>query len=637
MVAARSFRLVATFLLAAFGAQTPMAESRRSHLVEEAPVAPAWAALCGTDLAYLQSRGLVRPLALASGDPLMANQDPRILTPDHTEPFSVTIQVVGDHSTFRFERSATDAAESKTETWSRTSTRTVRGRLVSIFRRSYPATELAGTLRRQAWGFDDGGLVWGDVIAPGSGTRHRLTLRIGSTNIPAAASSGTRSTVVLADDVQWAGSVVNIQVPGFGDSRVADGAQDFDLVTAARKFYEHFPDAYDSIAFVPQGQAFLPRGALHVNVQNNVRGIGLETFNDSADYGSRGRLKSVEVYPQTSFTTHEMSNHQIMHQWGHYLDLVGIAGVQARGFDPGSHTPLTEGTTTIGATLEATREVVQTTNTPTPQAVDFEIRRAQHPILFHPLEMYVLGKISVEALGTQLIFDDQAQFGDGRSAPAIGTRLRGGVTEVTTGAILGQHGSRGGPSPAEWRRATVVVSREALLSEQEMNYWNFFAQRLADPDRTGVPSYDGYVSFDAATQNTVDLRTDVAPAGGGGAGSAVVEVTRPELGRRDWPGVEFDTKVPSRFVVNQNVRLSGRVTATDRTDFDKVLIRFWKSDGTSEDAVRVQVSLTRSGTFTADFQFSNGQRGLYSMDVFLLWPDAGPQFPRARLTPILVE
>ena len=44
-----------------------------------------------------------------------------------------------------------------------------------------------------------------------------------------------------------------------------------------------------------------------------------------------------------------------------------------------------------------------------------------------------------------------------------------------------------------------------------MDYWNFFAQRLEDPNRTGVTSYDQYPSFDALTGDRVDLQTDIVP------------------------------------------------------------------------------------------------------------------------------
>jgi hypothetical protein len=583
---------------------------------------------CGTDFEYLVLTGRAVPLALDDGQGLMFDQTPAVLRPDHSGTFSIRLQMVGDLATVRFKRWDPEATTDNIEAWSRTATRTAGGRLISIFEKVYPDTELARILRRESWGFDDGGLYWGQVLLPNSETKRGLTLRIGSTGLPAAAP-----VVRLSADVQYAGSIVNIRIPDFGDGRVADGDYGFDLRAAAKTFYEFFPDSYEMIAFIPQSGALAGYGAFHRVVKNEVTGVGLRTFDGSADYGSEGTLQGVELYAQTSFTTHRTSNHEITHQWGHYLDLTDLAGIAGKGWQPDVHTPLTLGATMLGAVLEATREVVRTSGS----ASSFEIGRTAYPLLQHPLELYVMGKLSAEALGTQLIFEDQGQFNpDSAATPDAGTQMRGGVKEVTVGAMLGKHGSRGGPSPSVIRRATVLVSRDALASQAEMDYWNFYAQRLADPNRTGVPSYEGYVSFDRATQNAVDLQTGITPKAGGAAGAAV-EVTTPRFGKRDWRGVEFTDTVPSRFVAGQKVSLAGRITATDRSDFNNVLVRLWKYGGTSDNAVRVWGTVTRSGTFTADVEFTAGQRGFYQMEVFLFWPDSGSQFPRGLLSPILVE
>lgn len=626
----RRWPVIGFALAACLIASGPIAQTQspRFDLPPPLPEGSIPAELCGTELVYLHSLGLVTPLALDDGQALMFDQTPAILRPDWSGNFSIRVQLVGDFPTMRFKRWDPDATGDNIETWSRTGTRTVSGRLVSIFEKAYPDTELARILRRGSWGFDDGSLYWGQVLLPTSDTKRNVRLRIGSTNLPAATP-----VVRLSADVQYAGSVVNIRIPDFGDTRIADGDHGFDLRATAKKFYEFFPDSYDMIAFIPQSSALAGYGAFHRNVKNEVTGIGLRTFDASSDYGSGGTLQGVEVYRDPQFTTHSLSNHEMTHQWGHYLDLTGLAGVAAKGHQPEAHTPLTMGATLLGAVLEATREVVRTGGSTS----SFEIGRTANPILQHPLEMYVMGKLSADALGTQLVFDDQGQFDPNEAAtPDVGTKLSGGVKEVTVGAILGKHGSRSGPSPSVIRRATVLVSRDGFASQAELDYWNCFAQRLADPTRTGVPSYDGYVSFNRATRNAVDLQTSVSPQAGGSAGAAV-EVTTPRFGRRDWRGVEFSDTVPSRFTAGQRATLAGQITATDRSDFNNLLVRFWKYGGTAETAVLAWATVTRSSTFTVDVTFTSAQRGLYAMEVFLFWPNSGTQFPRGIVTPILVE
>ncbi len=76
-------------------------------------------------------------------------------------------------------------------------------------------------------------------------------------------------------------------------------------------------------------------------------------------------------------------------------------------------------------------------------------------------------------------------------------------------------GARSGPAPSEWQRAIVVVSNGRLLTQREMDYWTFYAQREADPSRSGVASYDGYVSFDVATGGGIDLEHEIRPLAAG--------------------------------------------------------------------------------------------------------------------------
>ena len=114
-------------------------------------------------------------------------------------------------------------------------------------------------------------------------------------------------------------------------------------------------------------------------------------------------------------------------------------------------------------------------------------------------------------------------------------------------------------------------------------------------------------------------------------------VDAPSFGPADWRGVVFDAAVPGRFKVGQRARLMGRVTARDRSDFDTILIRFWKFGGTDSEAVRVAQRVSSSGSFDLDVEFRDRQQGRYSMEVFLFWPDSGAQYPRSDLTPLIVE
>ena len=392
-----------------------------------------------------------------------------------------------------------------------------------------------------------------------------------------------------------------------------------------------FQTATISLAFVPQQTQVAEFGGFHRNIRNDVEGIGKPLLDQSHVYGSTGRLKSVEVYPQGQFATNEDSSHEIAHQWGDGLDWATLGGIDRGGWYPSSHTPLLyRGATLIGAVLKGARRV---------RSVDsqrFEIEATTGPLQFHPLQMYRMGLLPADAVPDVWVFADQHQFSEtGTRLPTPGSTVAGRANRVTIESIVAHHGPRRGPRPTIWRRATVVVSRDGLLSQREMDYWNFFAQRLEDPNRTGVNSYDGYPSFDALTGNRVDLQTDILPRTAGPIVQPLA-VDAPAFGRRDWPGVVFDAAVPSRYSTGTRTRLSGRVTGLSR-NVDTVLVRFWKHDGSSDQALRYWASVDVDGSFAVDIAPAALQAGSYSIGVFLFWPDSDSQHPRAILSPAVVD
>jgi hypothetical protein len=194
---------------------------------------------------------------------------------------------------------------------------------------------------------------------------------------------------------------------------------------------------------------------------------------------------------------------------------------------------------------------------------------------------------------------------------------------------------RSGPVDTEWHRAIVVISRQ-LLSEREMNYWNFFAQRTEDPNQSGVYSYDGFGSFDSATGRLIDLRQDIRPRNGERLDQRL-EVDFPALGHDDFRDVRFEAAVPTVYRTGRSYRWSGQLLSPDRGDYSQILLRLWKYGGTAEDAVLVRAPISSSGSFQLEHQFREAEKGRRTMEVFLFWPGSGSQFPRAIAGPVTID
>jgi hypothetical protein len=361
-----------------------------------------------------------------------------------------------------------------------------------------------------------------------------------------------------------------------------------------------------------------------------VQGLNLRVFNQSADYGSRsGRLQSVELFQRVNLTQHASSSHEIAHQWGDHIDWTRLTGISRSGHDPDGHDPLwAEGETFIGSVLTATRRVARAGD-------GWVIERAADP-RFHPISLYSMGLIGPEAVPELTLFDDQAQFDPNTSAtPDPGRAVIGPTRTATIYNVIGMYGARTGPVHATWRRATVVVSRERLLTQREMDYWTFFAQRLGDPNRTGSIGYFGTGSFDRATGNRMDLRTEIEPLSGEPINQPLAVDDQP-FGTRDLHGVVLDAPLPSRYRVGERVSWSGVVNA-ERHDINLVRLRFWKAGGDTNDAIRVEGRPNDRGSFILQTQFEERHRGTYLMEVFLYWPDSGAQFSRGSLSPVTIN
>ena len=76
--------------------------------------------------------------------------------------------------------------------------------------------------------------------------------------------------------------------------RFSDEAE-LDTAQTARRFYASHPDRFDQLVFWTDTTVVSDAFAFESTVSNAIRGLGSQTFNQSADFGSAGTLESVMV------------------------------------------------------------------------------------------------------------------------------------------------------------------------------------------------------------------------------------------------------------------------------------------------------------------------------------------------------
>jgi len=71
------------------------------------------------------------------------------------------------------------------------------------------------------------------------------------------------------------------------------GSPELDLVAVSRRFLASHPDAFDQLVIWTDTRVVTDAFAFETTVRNDIQGLGLQTFDESAAYGASGRLSSL--------------------------------------------------------------------------------------------------------------------------------------------------------------------------------------------------------------------------------------------------------------------------------------------------------------------------------------------------------
>jgi len=114
--------------------------------------------------------------------------------------------------------------------------------------------------------------------------------------------------------------------------RFAQDAQ-LDVVALSKKFYATHPDNFDQLVVWTDAEVITDAFAYETTVKNEVRGIGIDTYDISPDFGSAGRLRSLVIMdwlgkypdnPQQKFlgenNTVSVMGQECGHRWLAFLE-----------------------------------------------------------------------------------------------------------------------------------------------------------------------------------------------------------------------------------------------------------------------------------------------------------------------------
>jgi len=276
---------------------------------------------------------------------------------------------------------------------------------------------------------------------------------------------------IVSSDVQYTEHLVNMVDPTFFDSfRPSANTR------LTRTFYRHFDDNYDFINIIFELSLFKNRRSFVV--RNNVQGIGHSLFDNTATYGSGGRLRAVNVFPVPTFFdgAEDGYQHELAHQWINYLHGSPLESAT-------NHWPLSDIASGVMGTDKGPFNFDLL-----PFGPNYLLVPNYGPKFFTDLSLYLMGFIPASDVSRHFVFDDQSQ------TPVAGGLLLGPVTNVTISDIIGPLGSREPDytkAQKKFRVATIIVSKDGLLSDDIMRLYDYFSAR-AEETRI-LPYSSGFV------------------------------------------------------------------------------------------------------------------------------------------------
>ncbi|HVG34671.1 MAG TPA: hypothetical protein VM911_16500 [Pyrinomonadaceae bacterium] len=277
----------------------------------------------------------------------------------------------------------------------------------------------------------------------------------------------------ISNTVQYTEHLVNIVDPNFFNN--------FLISAVTTKFYQSFEDSYDFINVIYEISHFKNRE--HFGTRNSVQGIGIQQFDNNGTYGSAGRLIGCTFFPIPSLFdgASRTYQHELGHQWVNSLNVPPL--------DYGiPHYPFSDLAACIMGWSKPGGQGLTFNFQLKPVGNNFELVADNNPKVYSDLSLYLMGFLPASQVKDHFVFKNQDH------ALAPGPVQASELTKVSINQIVQAMGARvpdASKAQKKFRIATIIVSRDGLLSEKMMRFYDHFSARAEETKI--VPFSDGMV------------------------------------------------------------------------------------------------------------------------------------------------
>lgn len=282
------------------------------------------------------------------------------------------------------------------------------------------------------------------------------------------------------------------------------------LVKFSNEIYSKFNDDFDFIVYLFNEDYFQDGvrpefpffGQAH-NVTNTVTGIGLSTFNHTAQWGSAGKLKTVIIMPVREFIFYGPFLHEICHTWANF-------GIPARWWNGQEisyphHWGLTGGSTKgqLGGFQQSTLETNIDGDPNKYRVASFGANaNGGNTVTYNKLELYLMGMIPISDVPSFDVFSGTTGISYGGSTLTFTAATRTTYDPASLEALLGQRNPSSINSQKNFRTLFVLLTPAPVTADE----W-YIVEHHAN--LMGIPGSDGtsFNNFWEATEGLATMQT----------------------------------------------------------------------------------------------------------------------------------
>lgn len=307
-----------------------------------------------------------------------------------------------------------------------------------------------------------------DIIVTDEDGEEHVSLRVDSWFMVTDKRS-KRRIFAVDDNIRMTTNLVNIRADNelFDVRPSTDETAPPDFQQVGQVLYEHFPDEFDFMAVfaTTSGGAF----NFYIDAKNTIEGIGKSIFDNTASYGSAGRLQGVAYL---DISTGAPIMHELTHNFGVFFD-------SGLGLDDGTpHWGGVDIPGTLGGLDFKRQDDDQYRITWSP----FDIESDFLPMA--PMELYLWGLMPPEDVPDVTVLDGI----DPREQEVDDLVVPDDVSTVSMADIQAVHGPRVPPAgiSGAFSLAGVVVSSGRWASDAEMAFWSGVMEKFGAEQGTAT-------------------------------------------------------------------------------------------------------------------------------------------------------